>query len=275
MKKSKFFRVAVAGSTTDGRVIEATWIQQMAKNYNPETYTALGNLEHFRSISPDSTFGSYAKVIALKAEEVEINGAKKWALFAQVDAFDQLIELHQRGQKLFTSIEVNPNFADTGEAYLVGLAFTDSPASLGTQIMEFASKNPEVNPFVSKKQDKDNLFTAAEEADLQFEDGQDAPAKGLFSKVLDWLKPQQEQQDNKNKDQFKEVSDSLEAIAKTFGESQTKLQKVETEFSELKTKHSKLETDFNDLKNKLEGEENPGTPPAPENTGNFSEKVDY
>lgn len=275
MKKSKFFRVAVAGSTTDGRVIEATWIQQMAKNYNPDTYTALGNLEHFRSISPDSTFGSYAKVIALKAEEVEINGAKKWALFAQVDAFDQLIELHQRGQKLFTSIEVNPNFADTGEAYLVGLAFTDSPASLGTQIMEFASKNPEANPFVSKKQDKDNLFTAAEEADLQFEDGQDAPAKGLFSKVLDWLKPQQEQQDNKNKDQFKEVSDSLEAIAKTFGESQTKLQTVETEFSELKTKHSKLEKDFNDLKTKLEGEENPGTPPAPENTGNFSEKVDY
>ncbi|ENW84318.1 hypothetical protein F909_00225 [Acinetobacter sp. ANC 3929] len=275
MKKSKFFRVAVAGSTTDGRVIEATWIQQMAKNYNPDTYTALGNLEHFRSISPDSTFGSYAKVIALKAEEVEINGAKKWALFAQVDAFDQLIELHQRGQKLFTSIEVNPNFADTGEAYLVGLAFTDSPASLGTQIMEFASKNPEANPFVSKKQDKDNLFTAAEEADLQFEDGQDAPAKGLFSKVLDWLKPQQEQQDNKNKDQFKEVSDSLEAIAKTFGESQTKLQKVKTEFSELKTKHSKLETDFNNLKTKLEGEENPGTPSAPENTGNFSEKVDY
>ena len=274
MKKSKFFRVAVAGSTTDGRVIEATWIQQMADSYDPNTYTALGNLEHYRGFSPSSEFGTYAKVTALKAEEVEINGTKKLALFAQVDAFEQLLELHQRGQKLFTSIEVNPNFADTGKAYLVGLAFTDTPASLGTQIMEFASKNPEANPFVSKKQDKDNLFTAAEEADLQFEDGQDAPAKGLFSKVLDWLKPQQEEQDNKNKDQFKEVSDSLEAIAKTFGESQTKLQKVETEFSELKTKHSKLEKDFTDLKAKLEGEENPGTPPAPENNGNFSEQIE-
>lgn len=275
MKKSKFFRVAVAGSTTDGRVIEATWIQQMADSYDLNTYTALGNLEHYRGFSPSSEFGTYAKVTALKAEEVEINGTKKLALFAQVDAFDQLIELHNAGQKLFTSIEVNPNFADTGKAYLVGLAFTDTPASLGTQIMEFAAKQPEANPFVGRKQDVANLFTAAEEADLQFEDGQDAPAKGLFSKVLDWLKPQQEQQDNKNKDQFKEVSDSLEAIAKTFGESQTKLQTVETEFSELKTKHSKLEKDFNELKTKLEGEENPGTPPAPENTGNFSEKVDY
>lgn len=31
-KKSKFYRVAVAGATTDGRIIEAAWIQQMAKN---------------------------------------------------------------------------------------------------------------------------------------------------------------------------------------------------------------------------------------------------
>ena len=140
--------------------------------------------------------------------------------------------------------------------------------------MEFAAKQPEANPFVGRKQDVDNLFTAAEEASIEFEDGQEALAKVLFSKVLDWLKPQQEEQDNKNKDQFKEVSDSLEAIAKTFGESQNKLQKVETEFSELKTKHSKLEKDFTDLKAKLEGEENPGTPPAPENTGNFSEQIE-
>jgi hypothetical protein len=35
-----------------------------------------------------------------------------------------------------------------------------------------------------------------------------------------------------------------------------------------------LEKDFNDLKSKLEDEENPGTPPAPENTGNFSEQIE-
>lgn len=277
MKKSKFYRVAVAGATTDGRIIEASWIQQMAKNYSLNTYTALANIEHIRGISTNSEFGSYAKVLALKAQEDEINGQKKWCLYAQLEAFENLIELHGKKQKLFNSIEVNPSFSDTNEAYLVGIAFTDTPASLGTQIMEFASKNPEANPFTSKKQHKDNLFTTAEEVDLQFEDSSDPEVestKGLFSKILDLLKPQQEQQDNKNNSQFKEVSDSIEAIAKTFGESQTKLQKVETEFSELKTKHSKLEKDFNDLKTKLEGEENPGTPPAPENTGNFSEQIE-
>ena len=221
-KKSKFFCVAVAGSTTDGRVIEATWLNQIAKNYNTNTYTALGNMEHFRSVYPDGVFGTYAKVLAAKTEEIEINGVKKTALFVQVDAYDSLLELHQKGQKLFTSIEVNPNFADTGEAYLIGLAFTDSPASLGTQIMEFASKNPEANPFTSKKQHKDNLFTAAAEVNIEFEETE-ASTVGLFSKVLDWLKPKQEGQDNKNNGQFKEVSDSIEAIAKTFGDTQTEL----------------------------------------------------
>lgn len=273
-KKSKFFRVAVAGSTTDGRVIEATWLNQIAKNYNINTYTALGNMEHFRSIYPDGAFGTYAKVLAAKAEEVEINGERKLALFVQVDAYDSLIELHKKGQKLFTSIEVNPNFADTGEAYLIGLAFTDSPASLGTQIMEFASKNPEDNPFTSKKQHKDNLFTAAAEVNIEFEEAE-ASTVGLFSKVLDWLKPKQEEQDNKNNGQFKEVSDSIEAIAKTFGDTQTELVTLKKDYSTLQTKHSDLETQFKELKIKLGHEPHKDTPPAPENSGNFSEKVEY
>ncbi|WP_314338449.1 GPO family capsid scaffolding protein [Acinetobacter guillouiae] len=273
-KKSKFFRVAVAGSTTDGRVIEATWLNQIAKNYNINTYTALGNMEHFRSIYPDGAFGTYAKVLAAKAEEVEINGEKKLALFVQVDAYDSLIELHKKGQKLFTSIEVNPNFADTGEAYLIGLAFTDSPASLGTQIMEFASKNPEANPFTSKKQHKENLFTAAAETNIEFEETEPSTV-GLFSKVLDWLKPKQEEQDNKNNGQFKEVSDSIEAIAKTFGDTQTELVTLKKDYSTLQTKHSDLETQFKELKIKLGHEPHKDTPPAPENSGNFSEKVEY
>lgn len=273
-KKSKFFRVAVAGSTTDGRVIEATWLNQIAKNYNINTYTALGNMEHFRSIYPDGAFGTYAKVLAAKAEEVEINGEKKLALFVQVDAYDSLIELHKKGQKLFTSIEVNPNFADTGEAYLIGLAFTDSPASLGTQIMEFASKNPEANPFTSKKQHKENLFTAAAETNIEFEETEPSTV-GLFSKVLDWLKPKQEEQDNKNNGQFKEVSDSIEAIAKTFGDTQTELVTLKKDYSTLQTKHSNLETQFKELKIKLGHEPHKDTPPAPENSGNFSEKVEY
>lgn len=272
MKKSKFFRVAVAGATTDGRIIEAAWIQQMAKNYNPDTYTALGNLEHFRGIAPDSVFGSYAKVTALKAEEIDINGQKKLALFAQVDAFDSLIELHKKGQKLFTSIEVNPSFADTNEAYLVGLAFTDTPASLGTQLMEFSAKNPTENPFSNKKQHEANLFTAADETSIELEDAVPDVAS-FFSKVMDWMKPQQEEQDNKNKGQFTEIQKSVEEIAKTFGATLTELNSLKTNYLKLSEEHGSLKTDFNELKTKLGEEPSPDTPPAPENTGNFSEQI--
>lgn len=273
MKKSKFFRVAVAGATTDGRIIEAAWIQQMAKNYSQNTYTALANIEHIRGISPSSEFGNYAKVLALKAQEDEIAGQKKWCLYAQLEAFDNLIELHEKKQKLFNSIEVNPSFSDTNEAYMVGIAFTDNPASLGTQMMEFTAQNPEANPFSNRKQHKDNLFTAASEANLEFEEA--APdAIGLFSKVMGLLKPKQEEQDNKNKDQFKEVSDSIEEIAKTFGATLTDLKDLKTNYSNLQKEHGELKTAFNELKTKLGEEPSPHTPPAPENTGNYSENIE-
>lgn len=265
-KKSKFYRVAVAGATTDGRIIEPEWIQQMAKNYSQNTYTALANIEHLRGFTPDSPFGNYAKVIGLKAQEDEIAGQKKWALYAQLEAFDNLIEMHSKNQKLFNSIEVNPSFADTNEAYLVGIAFTDTPASLGTQIMEFASKNPDVNPFTSKKQHKDNLFTAAEEITLEFEE--ESQVSNLFSKVIDWLNPKQEEQIQKNNGQFNEIAKSVEEIAKTFGN-------TVKELSELKENHSKLQNEFKELKTKLGHEPNPQTPPAPESNGNFSERVEY
>ncbi|WP_269515722.1 GPO family capsid scaffolding protein [Acinetobacter baumannii] len=265
-KKSKFFRIAVAGATTDGRVIEPEWIQQMAKNYNLSVYTSQGNIEHIRSVLPDSPFGNYAKILALKAQEDMIGDQKKWALYAQCEAYDNLLELHEKKQKLYCSIEVNPNFADTNEAYLMGLAFTDTPASLGTQVMEFASKNPEANPFINKKQQKDNLFTASQEIDLQFEE--ESPVSNLFSKVIDWLNPKQEEQSQKNNGQFSEIAKSVEEIAKTFGN-------TVKELTELKEKHSKLQNEFKELKTKLGHEPHPQTPPAPESNGSYSEKIEF
>jgi hypothetical protein len=36
-------------------------------------------------------------------------------------------------------MEVSTSFADTGKAYLVGLAATDDPASLGTEMLQFSA----------------------------------------------------------------------------------------------------------------------------------------
>jgi len=169
-KKSRFFRVAVEGATSDGRTIEREWLQQIADSYDPKVYGARVNMEHIRGYSPNSDFRAYGDVLAVKAEEVDIGGQKKLALYAQIEATDELVEFNKRRQKLYTSIEVRPSFADTGKAYLVGLAVTDNPASLGTEMLAFAAQNPDANPFKLRKEHPDDVFAVAEPMELEMED---------------------------------------------------------------------------------------------------------
>ncbi|MHC9012571.1 GPO family capsid scaffolding protein [Stenotrophomonas rhizophila] len=170
-KRSQFFRVAVEGATTDGRVIERQQILEMAETYDTEVYGARIWMEHYRSALPDSPFRAYGDVVAVKAEEVEIAGKKKMALFAQVDPTADLVDMvNVRKQKVFTSIEIAPEFADSGKAYLYGLGVTDSPASIGTNMLAFSAKNPEDSPFKDRKQAPGNLFSEAAETEITFAD---------------------------------------------------------------------------------------------------------
>lgn len=165
-KKSKFFSVATEGATTDGRTITKQMIQEMAATYDPKKFGARINLEHFRGIDPQGLFKAYGDVVALKAET---NTDGKLQLLAQLDPTDDLVAMTTKNrQKVFTSIEINPDFAQTGQAYLVGLAVTDNPASLGTEMLQFSAAQ-KTNPLASRKQHPDNLFTAAEPFTLELE----------------------------------------------------------------------------------------------------------
>ncbi len=169
--RSKFFRVALEGATCDGRTIERKDIEDMAATYSPQVYGARIWIDHIRGILPDSAFRAYGDVTALKAEEVDINGSKKLALFAQIDPTDDLVSMvNQQKQKVFTSIELAPNFAGSGKAYLYGLAVTDSPASLGTEMLAFAAQHPDKNPLTKLKQLPENVFSVAEESAIEFEE---------------------------------------------------------------------------------------------------------
>ena len=271
--KSKWFRIAVAGDTTDGREIQADWIIQMAKNYNPDTYGARINIEHIRGVMPDSVFGAYGDVLALKTEKVTIDGEEKDALFAQIEPTQTLIELNKKKQKVYTSMEVDDNFANKGEAYLIGLAVTDSPASLGTEMLQFAA-NAKVNPLADKKQRPENLFTAAQEVTLEFEEvkEQQSYSAGLLDKVKK-LFSKQEQTEKKSAESFSEQEQAIVEIAQETANQGQVVTKLENDFNTLNTAHDQLQKDFNDLKNKLDGE--PETPPRP-TSGNskFTEVVD-
>jgi ribosomal protein S16 len=271
--KSKWFRIAVAGDTTDGREIQADWIIQMAANYDPNIYGARINMEHIRSSYPDGVFGAYGDVLALKTEKVDINGEEKDALFAQIEPTESLIALNQKKQKVYTSMEVDDNFAKTGAAYLIGLAVTDSPASLGTEMLQFAS-GAKVNPFSDKKQKPENLFTAAQEVSLEFEEvkEQQSYSAGLLDKVKK-LFSKQEQTEKKSAESFSEQEQAIVEIAQETANQGQVVTKLENDFNTLNTAHDQLQKDFNDLKNKLDGE--PETPPRP-TSGNskFTEVVD-
>lgn len=182
MSKSKWFRVATEGATTDGRKIERHWIDQMAKNFSPAKYGARVWIEHMRGMLPESAFAAQGDVLGVQARTVEDG---KLALFAQIQPLESLVAMNKKGQKLYTSIEVDPEFAGTGEAYLIGLAVTDSPASLGTEMLQFAAQHPNANPLAGRKTNPNTLFTAGVEFALELEPDQPTnPDAGVLASAL-------------------------------------------------------------------------------------------
>lgn len=212
MPISKPFRIAVEGDTTDGRVIERSWIEQMAASYDRAKYGARIWLEHIRGILPDSPFKAYGDVIKLGTEEVTIDGVKKLALTAVLDATPDLVAMNKARQKIYTSMEVDPNFAKSGKAYLAGLAVTDSPASLGTEMLAFAA-GAKANPLGERKQNPENVFSVAREITLEFEDEDKGPGLGeaLLSKVKELL-TRKTKEDSGN---FAAVGEAVEVVAKS------------------------------------------------------------
>ncbi|MEJ3574710.1 GPO family capsid scaffolding protein [Pseudomonas fragi] len=251
MKKfrSHWFCVAVEGATTDKRTIKRAWLEQAAKNFNPATYGARIWLEHFRSLLPDSPFKAYGDVLAVKTDEIDINGQKKLALFAQVEPTPELIALNKAKQKIYSSIEIDDSFADTGEAYIVGLAVTDSPASLGTDVLAFSAQKPESSPFKDRHYSATSMFTEALETTLTFEEIEEKPSIGaqLFSKVQDLLK----RKETKDDSEFGAIGQAVEAIAehgKSLGEQFTAEQ---TRNTDLRAQVQQLSTDLSTLKTTL------------------------
>lgn len=208
-KVSKYFRIGVEGDTCDGRVIDANDINQMAESFDQRVYGCRINLEHLKSYSPDSTFRRYGDVIGLKAETIDDDSALngKRALFAQISPTDELVLMNKDRQKIYTSMEIRPNFANTGKAYLVGLAVTDDPASLGTEMLEFSAKAKH-NPLAARKSHPDNFFSAAVEVQLEFEDVAE-PGVTLLNRVKSVFSRKQATDDAR----FNDVHEAVNAVA--------------------------------------------------------------
>lgn len=129
-KKTDWRVIGVSGDTVDGRTISERELREMAESYDPDVYGARINLEHITFIIPDFASG-YGDVVELKAEPWKKDPSKT-ALLASLNITPELQRLWDSGQKIYTSMEITPDFANTKKSYLTGLAITDTPASLGT-----------------------------------------------------------------------------------------------------------------------------------------------
>lgn len=173
--KSDWIRAAVAGATADGREITEQSIQEVADSYSQDVYNARIWPEHLRGVVPGGLFKALGDVAEVKAGRIK-GGALdgKLALYVKIEPQPELINMVRAGEKIHLSIEIEPNFADTGGAYLVGLGVTDSPASLGTGIMKF-----------NIQQRTKNLFSSLLPADIveQPEQGTGTPSPEQFRKL--------------------------------------------------------------------------------------------
>lgn len=236
------FRVAISGKTIDGRVIPANHIEEMAANYDPEHYQARIWLEHLKAVWPDSDFVSHGDVLSLEAHEVEVGGEMVMGLYAELSPGDKLMEFSRKGIKVFTSIEYIPNFREKGYAYMTGLAATDTPASAGTERLEFSMSKDQ-----SAIQTECIEMSANPEPQADPETKEESKISLAFTQFADSIKQLFGKKENDDAEMIasslSDITDLLKADAEEraafsvkFEAQESKIESLKTELSELKEK---------------------------------------
>ena len=265
-----WIQIATSGATIDGRTIDAQDLRDMAESYSTATYTAVIRFEHIRY------FGNFGDVAAVKTEDVADG---KVGLFAQLRPNQRLLELNREGQALFTSVEIQPDFAGTGKAYLNALAVTDEPASLGTQRLHFSRRRSTPDNYFAAPVALPDLEECLPDQDAE------SNAQAFFASLVRLLpgfnklsKDETTPMDSKTAEAFaaavdklNSVASSLESSASTFAAQQVKPAADVTEqaqtsegitskqFNQLKTSLDQLAEQFNTALNKGQGQSVPRT----------------
>ncbi|MDR4565470.1 GPO family capsid scaffolding protein [Klebsiella pneumoniae] len=277
-KVSKWFRIGVEGDTCDGRVISATDIQEMAETFDPRVYGCRINLEHLKGILPDGPFSRYGDVVELKSEKIDDDSVLKGklALFAKITPTDDLIAMNKKLQKVYTSMEIQPNFANTGKCYLVGLAVTDDPASLGTEYLEFC-RGAKFNPLNRFKAEPGILISVATLAELEFEDQTENVFTPLSDKVKAIFSRKQASDDARFHDVHEAVTTVSEHVQENLTATEQRLATLENAFATLKkdvtTKADQTSQAFSQLKTSLDKTESTTQPRRKLSTGGGGDEL--
>jgi len=269
----KRFRVMTSGTTIDGRQVTRDQIHAMAAAYNPTVYGARVNIEHYLSPFPDSTFCAMGDVLALSAEDIgEGPLTGEAALFAEIEPTARMKAMTDDGKKIYSSVEIHPKFSLTNGPYLIGLAMTDTPASLGTDRLKFtAEKRAEIMRFNAQNAEV-TLFTMAIEAETtQDNQHRSDTGKEWFSRVMGILGKGKKTDDER----FSQVHEAVEAVAQSQVDLGDHFSSIERDQAKDRADIQKLTNDLTELRQKLESTDGSFSRRPPASGGENAQLADY
>ncbi|HAX4208256.1 TPA: GPO family capsid scaffolding protein [Escherichia coli] len=245
----KKFRVAVSGSTVDGREISPVHLREAAENFNPDVYAARVNVEHYLSPCPSSEFSAMGDVTALSTEDVtEGPLAGRTALYAEIEPTERMKQLVADGKKIYSSIELHPQFSVNGRAYLVGLAMTDTPASLGTERLKFtAQQRQAVMTFNSVQGEAPLISEAIESEIIEMAEQRQEEGTQWFNRVMGIIGRGRKADDAS----FSRIQEAVEGVATSQADIIDRFNALETRHQQDSQKITSLTTELAALKEKL------------------------
>ncbi len=124
-------------------------------------------------------------------------------------------KLTEEGKKIYSSIELHPQFALNGKAYVMGLAMTDTPASLGTERLKFAAQQRQQVMSFNNQQGEAPLFTDAIEAEIiELAEQHSDEGKQWFGRIMGIIGKGRKS----DGEQFSQVRDAVENVAQSHAD---------------------------------------------------------
>ncbi|EKS2238796.1 GPO family capsid scaffolding protein [Salmonella enterica] len=268
----KKFRVAVSGSTIDGREISGELLKAAAKNYDPTVYGARVNVEHIKSIFPNSELCAMGDVTALSAEDItEGPLAGRVALNAEIEPTDRMKKLTDEGKKIYSSIELYPDALD-GKPYIMGLAMTDTPASLGTERLKFAAQQREQVMKFSNQHTEAPMFTEAMEAEIiELAEQRSEEGKQWFSRVMELIGKGRKS----DGEQFSQVREAVEGVAQSHADLLDRFNDMSRQHDSDHKTIEKLSTELTTLRDQLTSQDGDTKDRFRATGGNAAEMPDF
>lgn len=189
-------------------------------------------------------------VISLSAEDITDGPlAGRTALYAEIEPTERMKKLLDEGKKVYSSIELHPQFALNGNAYVVGLAMTDTPASLGTERLQFAAQQRADVMTFNNQQCEPPLFTDAIEAELiTLNQRQNDEGVQWFSRVMSLISGGRKT----DSEQFAQMRDVVERVASAHADLLDRFNAQECQRDEDRAQITRLTSELAALREQLQ-----------------------